>query len=163
MTARRLLGHAESHYETRFALKYTVRPWATPPGTNRISGHEGIIWKAHWTIRGAEIRPADLWERIYEYNDTAEFLIYLELKAHSVTASFSVLDEADSIADAIGAVFDSILETVDFHGSPKTTATAAIDRWLRSTEGLPARVQAENAFTLVDPYNRQAFNLFGAH
>jgi hypothetical protein len=86
-TARRLLGHAESQYDTRFALKYTVRPWATPPGTNRISGREGVIWKAHWTIRGAGIRPADLWKRIYEYNDTAEFLIYLELKAHTVTAS----------------------------------------------------------------------------
>jgi len=101
-------------------------------------------------------------EANFRYNNTAEFLIYLELTSHSVTASFPALDDVDSIADAIGAVFDSILETGDFYGSPGGTATAAIDRWLRSVEDLPGRVQAENALTLIDPYNRHAFTLFGA-
>lgn len=159
-TARRLLKHAELQYDTSFALRYTVRPWAAPPGVNRISGSEGAVWKAHWIVRGGELRPAELWERIRGYNDTAELLIYLELTSFSVTASFSALDDMGSVANAIGAVFDCILETGDFHGGRVATIDEAVNRWRRSIESLPARVQAENAFTLTDPYNRHAFKLF---
>ena len=96
-TAQRLLKHAESQYDTSFSLQYAIRPWATTPGVNRISGCEGVIWKAHWMIRGGELRPADPWRRICEFNDTADFVIHLELTSYSVTASFSALDAVDSI------------------------------------------------------------------
>lgn len=160
-TAHRLLKHAELQYDTSFALNYTVRPWATPPGVNRISGSEGVVWKAHWMIRGAELQPKDLWERVHGYNEVADFLVYLELTSYSITASFSALDNVKSVADAIGAVFDCILETTDFHGAHAATIDEAVNRWLQSIESLPARVQAETAFTLVDPHNRHAFKLFG--
>jgi len=72
-TARRLLKHAESQYDTSFSLKYTVRPWATQPSVNRVSGCEGVIWKAHWIVRGAELRPADLWKRISDTTTPRNF------------------------------------------------------------------------------------------
>ena len=65
-----------------------------------------MIWKAHWIVRGAELQPADLWERISEYNDTAAFLIHLELTSHSVTRASRLSMDVDSIADAIGEVFE---------------------------------------------------------
>jgi hypothetical protein len=91
-----------------------------------------------------------------------ERLIYLELSSSSVTANFSALDAVDVTADAIGAVFDAILETSNRYGRMSTDLDEEMRRWKRESAGLPSRVQVDSALTLVDPYNRDAFTLFAA-
>jgi hypothetical protein len=161
-TARRLLDHAAVQYDTRFSLDYIVRPWAKPPSRNRISGIEGVIWKPRWIVVGDhEVRPRALWSRIAERSHLIERLIYLQLTSTSVMASFSALDPVDATADAIGQVFDAILETSSRYG--RASVEEEDERWKLEAAGLPSRVQAvDSAFNLVDPYDRDAFTLFAA-
>lgn len=161
--AQRLLDHAQRQYDTRFTLRYSVRPWATRPGRNRISGTQGVVWKAHWIVVGDhEVRPRRLWSQVADHHAVVERLMYLELSSSSVTASFSALDPSDATADAIGDVFDAILMTSRRHDVLSADLDEVVRRWKLESAGLPSRVQVDSTFTLVDPDNPDAFTLFGA-
>lgn len=160
-TARRR-GHAYYQYDTLFRLSYSVRPWATKPDPTAISGSEGVLWHAHWVPRGVDLNVTDLWRAIEREPQHRDLLIHLLVQPVSVTATFAAVDDPRMIADAIGYLFDTILET-----STKPTAdTESIEAWARRWTGgaelLPRRVQVDSPLTYVDPHQPHAFSIFDA-
>jgi hypothetical protein len=90
-----------------------------------------------------------------------DLLVRLDLGIGHLTACFSAVDPAEQVADAIGLLFDAILETSG-HWRSEPDLSAEMARWKRETQNLPARFQAESAFGLAEPRNPDAFTLFGA-
>jgi hypothetical protein len=155
--ADRLLEHAARQYDTRFRLRATRRPWA-PEAEGQISGTPGHLWHATWILGGREIEAAALWTTICERVPTAELIVHLLMPNPFVaTVTFAAVDGSDAVADAIGAVFDSVLETSvpmrDFD-------LVADDSWGRAARDLPAKVQTYSAMALFDDAN--PVTIFGA-
>lgn len=161
-TAERLLGHARDQYDTQFRLEYSVRPWAERPEPDRVSGHEGVLIHASWVIAGRDLNAAKLWAEVARQTRASDLMVHLLVDTGHVTATFAAIDDPERIADAIGATFDLILT--------ESHATHAVDLdiegwerfWYAGTERLPLRLQVKTALTLVDPYEPEAFSIFGA-
>lgn len=151
-TAQRLLsnGHAERKYETRFWLERSVRPWADAPDAKKIAGTPGVLWNARWSIAGHELNVADLWRQILRRGEANRYLIHLLFDLGSVVATFAAVDDPQAVADAIGGVFDAILE------STRPFRHAQSEEWeqrsFRGAGSLPRLVQAQGPFAAVDPY-----------
>jgi hypothetical protein len=160
-TAARLLGHADRQYDVRFRLGYSVRPWASAPEASRVSGSEGVLWHATWTIGAQEVLPAELWQTLGRLRSTPELLLHLLLDMSSVTATFSALDDSGAVADAIGHIFDGILITARPMRLDEETEHY-LRRWRRGAALLPRRVQIDTPLTLVDPFQSGALSIFGA-
>jgi hypothetical protein len=159
--AQRLLGngHAARKYETRFTLLRTVRPWAETPIRSRITGTPGVLWYARWSIAGHELNVAELWRTVQRNGVSGKYLVHLLFDLGSVVATFAAVDDPKAIADAIGGVFDAILESI--HPFRHTNAQEWAQRSFRGAESLPRQVQTRGPFTTVDPLN-PPFLLFGA-
>jgi len=151
-TAERLLdsGHAERKYETRFWLKRSVRPWASAPDLNKITGTPGVLWHARWFVAGHELNVANLWRQLLCHGETRRYVIHLLFDLGSIVATFAAVDDPQAVADAIGGVFDAILEsTRPFrHIQEKEWE----QRSFRGADSLPRLVQVQSPFTAVDPY-----------
>ena len=162
-TAVRLLQHAANQYDTRFELRYSVRPWAATPSPNHLSGFEGVLWHANWIVTGPEIRPVELWQRLMQQPKVESLIVHLIIDLGHVSVTFSALDDVQLVADAIGHTFDAILttsapfRTVDFKDFED-----AMSKWKRGVEKLPSRVQIDTPIALMDPYNPDAFAIFAA-
>jgi hypothetical protein len=157
-TARRLLKHAEEQYETRFRLCYSVRPWANRPDKNAVSGSEGVLWHAHWTMGGRDLDLSELWREL-ERRGVRQLLIHLLVDLGRVTATFAAVDAPAAVGDAIGVVFDELL-----HASSPYGATSLDDwegRWTRGVEQLPRVVLANSPLTILDSDQAQC-SIFGA-
>ncbi|HZV72663.1 MAG TPA: Swt1 family HEPN domain-containing protein [Conexibacter sp.] len=157
--ADRLLEHADRQYDVRFRLSYSARPWAAMTDENVLSGTEGVLWHAAWTVGGRDLNVADLWKEIARGPST-EYLVHLLVVPGRVTATFAAVDSSSGIADAIGVIFDEILSI-----SRESHAVSVDDwaeRWTRGADRLPRRVQVMSPLTLVDPYHPDAFSIFAA-
>jgi hypothetical protein len=161
-TAQRLLRHAEQNYDTRFALRYSVRPWAAI-AEGALSGCEGVLWHADWIVTGPELRPVRLWNEIANVRSVERPLIHLILDSSHVSATFSALEEPTVVADAIGRIFDAILVTSDpYRTVDIENLEASRAQWRRGTERLPTRVQIDTPLTLTDFFDEFDFSIFGA-
>jgi hypothetical protein len=160
-TARRR-GHAYYKYDTLFRLSYSVRPWATPPDENAISGSEGVLWHAHWAPRGVDLNVTDLWRAIEREPQHRDLLVHLLVQPLSVTATFAAVDDPSMIADAIGYLFDTILETSIKQITDDEPIEAWVRRWTGGAELLPRRIQVDSPLTHVDPNRPHAFSIFDA-
>ena len=162
--ARRLLGHAHRQYDVKFRLDFTVRPWATMPTVDSITGTEGALWHAQWLLGPTEVGPTRLWRDLERQSSTTELLIHLLLEPALVIVTFAAMDPPERIADAIGQIFDSILVV----GRPMRTDldfdTVELELEARRAEvaRLPARVETATALSLLDPYEPEAFSIFAA-
>lgn len=147
--AGRLLDHAVRQYDTRFHLHASRRPWA--PGEARtITGTEGHLWHATWILGGREARPEALWRSIAEREGTAERIVHLLMPSpFQVTATFAAVDPTKAVADAIGVIFDSVLET-SVHMEPGLDVD---DGWVEAAGNLPAKVQTYSPLALFDPFH----------
>jgi hypothetical protein len=158
--ASRLLQHARDQYDTRFRLRYSVRPWAQKPQPSNISGAAGVLWHADWLIMGRDLNVADLWATIELRANARHLLVHLLFDLGRVTATFAAVDDPAMIADAIGGIFDSILIS-----STPFQPGRDLDEWgercLRGADLLPRCVQVLNAYTTLDPH-QQPFFLFQA-
>jgi len=163
-TAARLLDHAERQYDVRFRLGYSVRPWATAPDANAISGSEGVLWHARWVIGGRDLNVAELWTEVARCPPVCELLVHLLVDMGSVTATFAAVDDPANIADAIGDIFDDVLTTSrpSVLRVPIESPEEWANRWTRGAEHLPRRVQVNSPLTLVDPLLPGAFSIFAA-
>ena len=160
-TAARLLKHAERQYETRFRLSYSVRPWANRPDENAISGSEGVLWHAHWSIAGRIVNVVDLWTEIEKNPAHRDRVIHLLFGLGSVTATFAAVDDADATADAIGHIFDEILMASNEHILGLSVEDWA-DRWTHGAETLPRSVQVDSPLTRIDPLQSHPSSILAA-
>lgn len=147
--AARLLDHARRQYDTRFHLHASRRPWA-PEATQTISGVEGYLWHASWILGGRELRAEPLWRSIEERQGTAQRIVHLLMPSpFQATATFAAVDPTEPVADAIGGVFDSVLET-----STAMRPGLDIDHgWSEAARELPAKVQTYSPLALFDAYH----------
>ena len=159
-TARRLLGHAEAKYETRFQLRYSVRPWFKGPVVDHISGLPGAVWEAQWTT-SMTVMPDELWH--YDYLDKYRHLIMnlLMPSPNFVRVTFAAIDDPLLIADAIGRIFDSIL-----HVGERFTAPSLSDEWNEGWRGrgryLELRAQVGTWLATYEPHLASRVTIFGA-
>jgi Swt1-like HEPN len=149
-------GHAQRKYETRFWLGWTARPWAAPH-PKHIAGSPGVLWHARWSVAGHELNVADLWRQVQRHDKPSRYLIHLLFDLGSVVATFAAIDDAQDVADAIGEVFDAVLEST--HPFRHTGAEEWAQRSFRGAHALPRQVQVQGPFTTVDPYH-PPFSLF---
>jgi hypothetical protein len=161
--AARLVEHCRQKYDVKFRLGYSVRPWAQAPQEEAaIGGSRGVLWNAMWVLGSEEVRPADLWQELSK--KVRGLLVHLIFSGMTVTASFAALDDAADIADAIGDIFDRLVEV----GRPMEvdeepfSSEAWGERRSREAAGLPPKVQLDSALALFDLYNPEAFSLFSA-
>lgn len=127
-----------------------------------MAGAEGLLWCAEWLLGDWEVEPTRLWIDISRSGDVAERLVHLLVESASVTATFSALDEPAAVADAIGFLFDAIIRTG--HRGRYLPEDVG-DRYAElqaEVERLPAHVQMTSALSLMDPFNPDAFTIFGA-
>jgi len=145
--AGRLLEHAARQYDTRFRLGASRRPWV-PEAEGQISGIPGHLWHATWILSGRELVPGNLWSTICERSPTAELIVHLLMpNPYVATATFAAVDGSEPVADAIGAVFDSVLET----SAPMDhVGMAGEDSWGQAARDLPAKVQTYSPMALFD-------------
>lgn len=147
--ADRILEHAERQYDTRFHLTLSRRPWA-PSAPGRVSGKPGYLWHATWILGGREIRPTELWKRIAERPELGGRIVHLLLSSpFSAVATFASVDDAGETADAIGAIFDAVIETSHRMSGPGEPEGPA---WGEAAGQLPRKVQTYGALSLFDPY-----------
>lgn len=146
--AARLLDHAERRYDTRFRFRASRRPWAST-GVRRISGAEGYLWHATWILGGRELKAEALWRSIARRRGTAERIVHLLMPSpFQAIATFAAVDPTETVADAIGAVFDAVLET----SRVMEPGLKVEDGWVHAARELPAKVQTYSALALFDPY-----------
>lgn len=146
--ADRLLDHARRQYDTRFQLSYGRRPWAPTDQPARVSGEPGYIWQATWLLGRRVVQPLDLWRRLGERSDLANQVVHLLLPSpYSATATFSSVEPPSGTAEAIGAVFDSLLETSQPNESTDLDGFAD---WREAARDLPRKVQTYTVLALFD-------------
>jgi hypothetical protein len=149
--AARLLEHAERQYDTRFYLHASRRRWAAEPIDGPISSSPGYLWHANWLLGGREIDPTSLWDSICRRSDTAARIVHLLLpNPFQVIATFAAVDDTDAVADAIGAVFDSLLEESREMSVGELTDDGD---WREAARDLPAKVQTYSPLALFDAHN----------
>jgi hypothetical protein len=149
-TASRLLNHAEEQYEVRFQLRYSVRPWASRPKHDAITGTPGVLWHAEWYTSGREVPVVTLWERLSHREEVENRIVHLLHDGWTIVATFSAVDSPDVIADAIGHIFDDLLTISRPRLNTMERPEAAIDQWKAGAEGLPRRVQVDTALAMLD-------------
>lgn len=150
--AERLLEHAKRQYDTSFHLRLSRRPWAADNDGEPVSRKPGYLWHANWILGGREVGPAELWERLAEQPEHASRIVHVLMPSpFGVVATFTTLDDPAGNADAIGAVFDAVLET----SRPMKDHPAGAEsdrRWSEITQDLPRKVQTYTALSLFDPH-----------
>src|SRR5262249_50184558 len=148
----------EWQYDTRFRLEFSARPWAPAREAKAISGEPGYLWHANWILGSGEIRPKALWERLAERPEHSERIVHLLLPSpFSVTATFASVDPPEASADAIGALFDALLETCSRASEPFNSSG---ENWEDAARDLPAKVQTYSWLSLYDPFT--ALSVFAA-
>lgn len=148
--ADRLLEHAARQYDTRFRLGASRRPWA-PEAEGPLGGAPGRLWHATWILGGRELVAADLWSTVCERGPAAELIVHLLMpNPYIATATFAAVDGSEPVADAIGAVFDSVLET---SVPMERGGLAGDDSWGLAARDLPAKVQTYSPMALFDAAN----------
>lgn len=154
--ASRLVQHADSRYDTQFRLELSRRPWLSSwPGD--LANAEGVLWHAHYFLRGRMVDAVDLW------HDTAldvvrPLLVHMLVdEPYSVECTFSAVDDPDDISDAIGVVFDALLRAshVD-DGIPGNR-----DRLVRRLRNVDFRLLHMTGWNIIDETTIPVSN-FGA-
>jgi hypothetical protein len=161
--ARRLAEHCRQQYRVHFRLYYSVRPWALSPGADdRISGSEGVIWHASWSVGEREYNVAELRK---ELDDKAsELMLHLLFDSSTITATFSALDSPEQIADVIGDMFDTFIVCSRPVAPPDfdEPIEAWTERRVRGSELLPPKAQTESILILSGTVDSRQASLFGA-
>lgn len=156
-TAQRLIEHAVQQYETHFHLRASCRPWATWPAD--FNNAPGILWHAEFYLGDRAIDVSQLWHDTSLREVRKLFVHLLSDNLHHVEVTFSCVDDAQEIADAIGRVFDAVLMVSRHRGmgwSPEVD-----DRFRRLVRGIDYRVEYASAWGTVDD-STIPITLFGA-
>lgn len=148
--AQRLLRHADKQYETGLAVTASLRPWATWPA--ELDRADGLLWHAHFFMRGRRVEPAALWRD--SYTDSVRPLIVHMLADNpfSVEFTFSAVDPGTKIADAIGHLFEAVLHNSE-PWSPdeirQATTSRATGEWQARAARIDYRVLSGSGWSIV--------------
>lgn len=155
--AARLIEHARRQYDTIFELRYSRRPWAAVASADRrtIAGESGYIWHAYWYFRGG--RSFDLgrfWKYIDHFHD--QLLLVCADSPSSISISFAAKEDPATVADAIGACFDSALMSLG------RVPDDGYEAWRLRYAELDARVHISTPWSSVEESMRNQVSIFGA-
>ena len=144
-TARRLIDHAASQYETTLNVQVSRRPWAAWP--NDLVGAPGILWHADFYMAGRTVTAAALW-RDTGLRKLKPLVIHAIVDSPwHVGFTFSAVDNPEEIADAIGDAFDTILTISHREDIP---ALADWDARTRSAREVDFRIVAGSGWDIID-------------
>jgi hypothetical protein len=152
--AVRLLEHAAAQYDVRLQISFSRRPWADET-SGAVSGNAGYLWHARWLLAGKELQAPELWERVAGYGSgLAELPVHLILSyPNSLRVTFASVDDADLIADAVGHIFDIVLEEArPLSWDPDVDIEAEESKWRGEAADLPRRVQVDTPLANLDPF-----------
>lgn len=145
-TAQRLLRHARDRYETTLNVHVSKRPWASWP--DDLEGAPGILWHADFYMSPRTISGAALW-RDTGLRLAKPLLVHLLVDSPwHVGFTFSAVDDAEQISDAIGDAFDALLLSTTA-GMP-TADTSGRDARNRIARELDYRVLVGSGWGIVD-------------
>jgi len=157
-TARRLMGHAWRQYETTLNVRASRRPWANWP--SNLVRASGVLWHADFHMRQRSIDLRSLW------NDSAltaarPLLVHmLSTGPWNVEFTFAAADDPNAVSDAIGDVFDAVLENSRLN-SAAVDFDMQMDRWARRASNVDYRVLINSGWNIVDSMTVPITN-FGA-
>jgi hypothetical protein len=147
-SAQRLIDHAREQYATRFALSYTVRPYATvPPAGSVLSGTPGILWRADFVLQGRYLYVDDLWGELSE--STRSVLVHVLIaNLTRVAVTFPAVCDGSAVANALGDVFEAVVATSN-RSFPGDIGDISDDPLAR-VPPLDGRVQIQTAWAQPD-------------
>lgn len=143
--AQRLINHARREYDTFLLVRFSRRPWAPP--SNDLAGASGVIWHAEFVMReGRGIDLAELWQ--YDMMESVRPLLLHVVSDYPgrVRFTFSAVDDAQQISDAIGKLFDIVLLVSRRFDWERFD----MDEWTHTGRSLDYRVQAGTGWATVD-------------
>lgn len=159
-TARRLLAHAERQYGISLELTYSIRPWASKPIGQLISGSSGVLWHARFYVGSRYLRLREFWRDDRLDLRTRRLLVHvLADDPHQVELTFAAVDEPHEVGDAIGDAFDAVLANSSRRSLPgwdDPTVEA-----LRLPRPDDARVLVGSPWNIVDD-DTEPVTIFGA-
>jgi len=85
-------ARCRSRYDVRFQLRYSVRPWASQPAPDAISGTTGALLHAEWFSSSREVPAVKLWDRISNRGD-GDRLVHLLHDGWTIVATFPAIDD----------------------------------------------------------------------
>ena len=108
--ARRLIDHAAETRNIHFGIELTKRPWADPKETPNTDRQSGLLWRVDFHLPDRYVRLHQLW-RDNRFRRTAlDVLLHLHYNDPShVAFTFPVVDDPQSVANAIGDTFEAVL------------------------------------------------------
>ena len=143
--AQRLVDHALSRYDTRLLVRKSRRPWS-PGGLPDPSG-PGQLWHVDFLLRDRYLDARALWHDSYVAGVRALLVHMLSDDCWSVGFTFSAVDDGDTIADAIGSVFEAVL-TVSRRGYPTEDQEQVLRRRVHDSPDF--RLLSGSRWNLVD-------------
>ncbi|SMO84612.1 hypothetical protein SAMN06273567_105234 [Geodermatophilus aquaeductus] len=154
-TAQRLIAHAQRQYETRLRIGISKRPCARWP--QDLADAPGLLWHADFYMRERTIDLRRLWHDS-AVADIQPLLVHLLAdNPWHVGFTFTAVDDAQAVSDAVGAAFDAVLlcSGVGLRDDDQWT------RWRHRASDLDYRVAAAGPWTTIDE-NTVPVSLFGA-
>jgi hypothetical protein len=122
--AKRLITHAADAYDVRFKLTRSLRPWAEPGATTTA----GKLWHADLWSGRAPVDVGAIWRDVRD-TKAGRLLVAIESNFDNhVGFTFAAVDDGGSVADAIGALFESFM-VVGRSGSLHSSRAASVRRW----------------------------------
>ena len=147
--AQRLVNHADANYHAKCRLEYAVRPWATAPSGDSISGQPGVFWQVSFTLGKQQHWPDDLWGLVLD-SDFSELLVMLSANTPAqFRFTFAAVDDPAAIANAIGACFDLVLAHGSYDGDMMWNH---LERWIERGEGISPRLQIATPLSVDAPF-----------
>ncbi|MEQ8834331.1 MAG: hypothetical protein RIB67_07775 [Miltoncostaeaceae bacterium] len=149
--ARRLVHHAEHQYGIVFELRHSVRPWVDRSVLRVAAGEEvpGALWEARFHLTGAHY---EVDARRFSGHGAVKALldqtVFVVIESPwSLAITFPAVDSPAAVADAIGALFDALIDATTL---PHQRSWKPDAEWPPDTSGLDLRFQVGTALSVYD-------------
>jgi hypothetical protein len=155
-----LIDHAQRQYATRFALRWSRRPWAGERGSRRrVSGVPGYLWHARFVIREETIDPLLLWNDDM-LDGVREAVLLATFHPSRVTFAFSASEDPKVIVEAIDLIFQAVLERENY--ATERTSAIFYDPLQAASLLLPPKVHVATPWAMVED-SVNVYDIFSGH
>lgn len=150
--AHRLISHAAADYDVRFRLTRSFRPWAQPGATTTA----GKLWHAELSSARTAVNIGAIWRDV-QNTEAGSLLVAIESDYENHAGfTFAAVDDGDTVADAIGTIFESFL-VAGRSSSSDSSRAASVRRWL----AFDHRIRINSAWNIVES-STVPISVFGA-
>ena len=163
--AARLVQHVSEKDHVTLRIDLNQRPWAEVEDPETFTVPEpstpGWLWVVSWTIGKGALQPAAFWEHLSGWGtDLTDRLVFINQSSPAdLQVAFSNVDDPADTADAIGKVFDALLDEAPAHRGDRGYWDDK-EAWLDGVDRLPARYQLEGPIVNgLSPSQRRYFNV----